>query len=119
MANSAAQEFNFDGLVGPTHNYSGLSLGNLASTTHRSREANPREAALQGLAKMKALSDLGLKQGVIPPQERPHVTTLRRLGFAGQDHEVIARAAKESLELLQAVSSASSMWTANAATVSP
>ncbi|MBW8898636.1 MAG: N-succinylarginine dihydrolase, partial [Massilia sp.] len=26
-----AREFNFDGLVGPSHNYAGLSFGNVAS----------------------------------------------------------------------------------------
>ena len=26
------REINFDGIVGPSHNYGGLSLGNLAST---------------------------------------------------------------------------------------
>lgn len=112
-------EVNFDGLVGPTHNYAGLSYGNLASITYKSQVSNPREAALQGLAKMKSLADLGLKQAVLPPQERPDVGALRRLGFGGTDKEVLARAAKEAPDLLMAVYSASSMWTANAATVSP
>jgi succinylarginine dihydrolase len=57
-----AHEWNFDGLVGPTHNYSGLSFGNIASATNQGAVANPRLAALQGLAKMKALSDRGWKQ---------------------------------------------------------
>ena len=42
-------EMNFDGLVGPTHNYAGLSLGNLASTTNANATSNPKQAALQGL----------------------------------------------------------------------
>ena len=29
---SAIREINFDGIVGPSHNYAGLSLGNLAAT---------------------------------------------------------------------------------------
>jgi succinylarginine dihydrolase len=112
------REYNFDGLVGPTHNYSGLSFGNVASLGNRGAVANPRAAALQGLAKMKALADRGFAQGVLPPQERPHLATLRRLGFTGSDAEVIARAAKEAPRIHSACLSASSMWTANAATVS-
>ncbi len=110
---------NFDGLVGPTHSYAGLSFGNVASESNLGRVASPREAALQGLAKMKALRELGLPQGVLPPQERPAVEVLRRLGFQGSDAQVLAAAGDEAPRLLTACSSASSMWTANAATVSP
>ncbi|HDS1748110.1 MULTISPECIES: N-succinylarginine dihydrolase [Pseudomonas] len=112
-------EVNFDGLVGPTHNYGGLSYGNVASQSNSQQASNPREAARQGLAKMKALADMGFKQGVLAPQERPDVAALRRLGFSGSDAEVIQRAAKEAMPLLVASCSASSMWVANAATVSP
>ncbi|MGM0982683.1 MAG: N-succinylarginine dihydrolase [Pseudomonadota bacterium] len=112
-------EVNFDGLVGPTHNYAGLALGNVASMTHGGLEANPREAALQGLGKMKALMDAGYPQGVLPPQQRPDLGALRQLGFTGSDARVLARAAGEAPQLLRAVCSASSMWTANAATVTP
>ncbi|WDY59425.1 N-succinylarginine dihydrolase [Pseudomonas sp. PSKL.D1] len=112
-------EVNFDGLVGPTHNYGGLSYGNVASQSNSQQASNPREAARQGLAKMKALADMGFKQGVLAPQERPDVAALRRLGFTGSDAEVIQRAAKEAMPLLVASCSASSMWVANAATVSP
>ncbi|GGY18899.1 N-succinylarginine dihydrolase [Paludibacterium paludis] len=112
-------EVNFDGLVGPTHNYSGLSFGNIASTRNEKAVANPREAALQGLAKMKALHDLGFAQGVFAPHERPDMESLRRLGFSGSDAEILARAAKAAPALLASCSSASAMWTANAATVSP
>jgi succinylarginine dihydrolase len=112
-------EVNFDGLVGPTHNYGGLSYGNVASQNNCQQASNPREAALQGLAKMKALMEMGFTQGVLAPQERPDVAGLRRLGFSGSDAEVIERAAKESMPLLAASCSASSMWVANAATVSP
>lgn len=114
-----AIEANFDGLVGPTHNYAGLSFGNVASANNANRVSNPREAALQGLAKMKALADLGYAQGVLPPQERPSVGLLRTLGFSGDDHAVIREAAKTAPALLGAACSAASMWTANAATVSP
>lgn len=112
-------EVNFDGLVGPTHNYGGLSYGNVASQSNSQQGSSPREAARQGLAKMKALADMGFKQGVLAPQERPDVAALRRLGFSGSDAEVIQRAAKDAMPLLAASCSASSMWVANAATVSP
>lgn len=112
-------EVNFDGLVGPTHNYGGLARGNLASAANEGKVSNPREAALQGLAKMRALLRMGLVQGVLPPQERPHVPSLRKMGFTGTDAQVIETAARANPLLLANVSSASSMWTANAATVSP
>lgn len=115
-----ATEVNFDGLVGPTHNYAGLSLGNVASLSHKAEVSNPREAALQGLAKMKFLADRGFVQALLPPLERPDVNALRALGFNGTDDAgILARAAKEAPALLAAASSASSMWTANAATVAP
>lgn len=116
---SSVREVNFDGLVGPTHNYSGLAHGNVASMTHEGLVANPREAALQGLAKMKSLMDAGYAQGVLPPQQRPDLGALRALGFAGSDAELLSQAANEAPQLLRAVCSASSMWTANAATVTP
>ena len=112
-------EVNFDGLVGPTHNYGGLSYGNVASQSNSQQGSSPREAARQGLAKMKALMEMGFTQGVLAPQERPDVAALRRLGFAGSDAEVIAQAARDAMPLLVANCSASSMWVANAATVSP
>ena len=119
MTSTRAFEANFDGLVGLTHNYSGLSFGNIASKNNFGTTANPKLAALQGLAKMKALADLGFKQGVLPPQERPSIESLRRLGFSGGDAEVIRAAAKLAPMVLSGVQSASSMWSANAATVSP
>lgn len=112
-------EANFDSIVGPTHNYAGLSPGNVASTTHRGQTSRPRDAALQGLAKMQALVDLGVPQAYLPPQPRPHLPTLRALGFSGDDAAVLAAAAKESPLLLARASSASAMWAANAATVAP
>ena len=114
-----AYEMNFDGLVGPTHNYGGLSYGNVASQSNSQVASNPKEAAKQGLAKMKALMDMGFKQGVLAPQERPNVAVLRSLGFTGTDAQVIQKAAKDAMPLLVASCSASSMWTANACTVSP
>jgi succinylarginine dihydrolase len=110
-------EANFDGLVGPTHNYAGLAYGNVASARNADTPSNPREAALQGLRKLKALHDLGVPQGVLPPHERPHLPTLRALGFGGTDAQVLARAHNDAPGLLAAASSASAMWAANAATV--
>lgn len=114
-----AVEANFDGLIGPTHNYAGLSFGNLASAKNADLAANPKEAALQGLKKMKHLADLGLVQGVLPPHDRPHLPTLRALGFSGSDRAIIEKAAKAAPEVLRNVYAAAPMWTANAATVAP
>lgn len=115
----AAFEVNFDGIVGPTHSYAGLAYGNLASQTNRSSVSNPREAALQGLAKMKLLADLGVKQAVLPPQERPDLKAIRRLGFSGSDAQILEKIHRDDPALLAACSSSSSMWAANAATISP
>lgn len=112
-----AVELNLDGLVGPTHNYAGLSAGNLASMSNVGRVSSPRRAARQGLAKMRRLLDLGLTQGVLPPQRRPDRLALDRLGYGGPDGT--ARLAAEAPDLVPMVWSASSMWAANAATVSP
>jgi succinylarginine dihydrolase len=114
-----AHEINFDGIVGPTHNYAGLSYGNVASMTHKSSVSSPKRAALEGLAKMKFLMDLGLKQAVLPPHERPHLPTLRARGFTGSDAQILEKVHHDDPRLLAAVSSASAMWAANAATVSP
>ena len=114
-----AWEVNFDGLVGPTHNYAGLSYGNVASKAHQAAPSNPKAAARQGLDKMKALADQGIKQAVLLPHERPAISPLRELGYQGSDAEILARVAREEPALLSALSSASPMWTANAATVTP
>ncbi len=113
------REVNFDGLIGPTHNYSGLSAGNIASLSNAGGTSKPKAAALQGLSKMKALMDLGLTQGVLPPQQRPDLEFLRKIGFTGDDGQLLAQAHDADPTLLNAVWSASSMWAANAATVSP
>lgn len=112
-------EVNFDGLVGPTHHYGGLSSGNIASINHKAQISYPKQAALQGLKKMKTLADLGFKQAFLPPLRRPDLSVLRRLGFSGTDPQMIEAAWKASPELVSACYSASSMWTANAATVAP
>ena len=103
-------EINFDGIVGPSHNYAGLSFGNLAATRSAGATSRPRAAALQGIAKMRANLALGLVQGVLLPHPRPDRHWLDRLSIEYEDAEAALQA--------QAMS-ASAMWAANAATVSP
>jgi succinylarginine dihydrolase len=112
-------ELNMDGLVGPTHNYAGLAAGNIASSNNALCISNPQAAALQGLQKMRLLHEMGLQQGLLPPHQRPNLELLHQLGFRGTIGEQISKAYKTAPELLSACYSASSMWTANAATVSP
>jgi len=116
---TTAVEANADGLIGPTHSYAGLSPGNLASSRNRGEASNPRAAVLQGLAKMKYLADLGIPQFVLPPQERPDIGFLRTLGFTGSDAQVLEQAWRGAPSFAAAACSASSMWAANAATVTP
>jgi succinylarginine dihydrolase len=115
----AVPEICFDGLVGPTHSYAGLSPGNLAAMRHAGQIGNPKSAALQGIQKMRFVASLGVLQGVLPPQPRPDLGALRQLGFSGTDADVLASVQGSAPEVLRAVSSASAMWTANAATVTP
>lgn len=115
----SAEEINFDGLVGPTHNYAGLSEGNLASARNRDTIARPRDAALQGIAKMRRLRALGLSQGVLPPHDRPNIKWLRSLGFSGSDGDVWSRAWETEPTIARAALASSAMWAANAATISP
>ncbi|PTQ58938.1 succinylarginine dihydrolase [Sphingomonas aurantiaca] len=103
-------EINFDGLIGPSHNFAGLSPGNLAATQHAGQVARPRAAALQGIAKMRANLDLGLTQGIFYPLARPDHRWL----------ETLSTTYDRATPHLQARAlSASAMWAANAATVSP
>ncbi len=115
----SVHEWQFDGLVGPTHNYAGLSYGNVAATSNANSVSNPKQAALQGLEKMRFVSSLGVKQAFLPPHLRPQLGWLRQLGFEGGDAHVIEKSYKTTPELLACVYSASNMWTANAATVTP
>ncbi len=103
-------EINFDGLIGPSHNYAGLSPGNLAATRNAGAVARPRAAALQGIAKMRANLDLGLVQGILLPHPRPDHRWLDALA---------TRYADAPRHLQAQAMSASAMWAANAATVSP
>ena len=104
------REINFDGIVGPSHNYAGLSIGNLASARNAGEVSRPKAAALQGIEKMRSNLQLGLAQGIFLPQPRPARSWLSELGTSIEkaDHHIAANAM-----------SASSMWAANAATVSP
>lgn len=106
-------ELNCEGLVGPTHHYAGLAPGNIASTMHAKTQSNPAEAALQGIQKMRILHELGVKQAVIPPHPRPNLAFLHAVGLSN------THAQKNNPTLLSAAFSASSMWAANAATVTP
>jgi succinylarginine dihydrolase len=106
----ALVEINFDGIVGPSHNYAGLSLGNLAATANAGKTAYPRAAALQGLEKMRHNLRLGLPQGIFLPHPRPNRQWLAALGTDAEHAPEALRAAAFS---------ASAMWAANAATVSP
>jgi succinylarginine dihydrolase len=112
-------ELNLDALVGPHFNFGGLSFGNIASEANKMAISNPKAAALQGLAKMRFLAQKGIPVAVLPPQERPAIRALRRLGFDGCDEMVLQSAARDCFPLLLRHCSASSMWTANAATVAP
>lgn len=112
-------EVNFDGLVGPTHNYAGLAFGNMASLKHAHQDSNPKAAALQGLNKMQLLMQLGLTQAVLPPHERPNLALLRNVGFQGSDIHILTQAKKVAPALFYACYSSSSMWAANAGTISP
>ena len=116
---TSAVEAHADGLIGPTHSYAGLSPGNLASSLNKGEASNPRAAVLQGLDKMKRLADLGLPQYVLPPHERPNIPFLRNLGFGGSDARVLEQAWKDAPSFAAAACSASPMWAANAATVTP
>ncbi len=106
----ALGEINFDGIVGPSHNYAGLSLGNLASTRNAGQVSQPRAAALEGVAKMRANLDLGLTQGIFLPHPRPNQAWLADLSTTIDEADPA---------LAANAMSASAMWAANAATVSP
>lgn len=103
-------EINFDGIIGPTHNYAGLSRGNIASANNAGDVSQPRAAALQGIAKMRHNLAIGLPQGFFLPLDRPDAAWLDTLATSLDEAEPHLRAQAWS---------ASSMWAANAATVSP
>src|SRR3546814_10284949 len=75
-------EINFDGTIGPSHNYAGLSRGNIASASPAGDVTQPRAAALQGGEKMRHNLALGLAQGFFMPLDRPHAPWPATLGTA-------------------------------------
>lgn len=103
-------EVNFDGLVGPTHHFGGLSEGNVASMGSKGQVSYPKKAALEGLKKMSLVHSLGFPQGVLPPQLRPDLKTLEALGYTLET---------APLQVVLQVSSASSMWAANSGVFTP
>lgn len=110
-------DLQLEGLVGPTHNYAGLSFGNVASAKSAQTTSNPRAAALQSLEKMNFLHALGVPVAIMPPQPRPNLDVLRRLRYSQQGDDLLCTAHADSPSLLAATWSASSMWTANSGTV--
>ena len=112
-------EINIDGLIGPTHHFGGLGVGNLASLESQNQVSNPREAALEGIAKMELLVGLGVAQFYLPPLDRPNWRWLESMGFAGQRQDILRRCFDEAPNILSAAYSSAFMWTANAATVAP
>lgn len=110
-------EINIDGMIGPTHHFGGLGVGNLASLSSQNSEANPRAAALEGLAKMELVAGLGVGQFYLPPPERPNWLWLESLGFDGDRRDALRRCLEEAPNVLSAAYSSAFMWTANAATV--
>lgn len=116
MVADSIKEVIFVGLPGPTHNYGGLSVDNVAAMSNRGSRSRPKEAALQALSLVRLLTSLGLEAAILPPQLRPHLPLLRTK-FSGEDDAVIKKAAAEDPALLEKACSSSAMWTANAATV--
>lgn len=112
-------EINIDGMIGPTHHYGGLGVGNLASQSHSLQASNPRQAALEGLAKAKLVSELGIPQFVWLPPQRPNLKLLQSFGFRGSVHEQIKEAFMTAPRVLSAAFSSAFMWAANSATVTP
>ena len=112
-------EMQVDRIVGPTHHFGGLGVGNVASARHAGEVSNPAAAALEGLDKMRLVASLGAEQWILPPQERPDYELLDSLGFAGRDTGSLVDALDQAPRILSAAMSCSAMWTANAATVCP
>ena len=112
-------EINIDGMIGPTHHFGGLGVGNTASLASKNLESNPREAALEGLAKMELVAGMGIPQFYLPPPERPNWRWLESVGYSGERSDVLKRCFEEVPNILSAAYSSAFMWTANAATVAP
>lgn len=112
-------EANIDAIVGPTHHFGGLGVGNVASIAHQSQTSHPREAALEGLRKAALVASLGVPQFVWLPPVRPRIDLLANLGFRGTLAEQLKAARETEPRILSAAYSSSFMWAANAATITP
>lgn len=112
-------EVNIDALVGPTHHFGGLGVGNLASREHRLHVSNPKRAALEGLDKAALIAGLGIPQLLWLPPVRPNLKLLSSLGYTGPVSEQLAAARQSDPTVLSAIFSSAFMWAANSATVSP
>ncbi|TWU10052.1 N-succinylarginine dihydrolase [Novipirellula galeiformis] len=111
-------EAQLDRLVGPTHHFGGLGVGNVASLSHAGNISNPAAAAIEGLDKMRMVASYGVPQFILPPQSRPDITFLKQVGFQVEDDSALEHVGEESPATFSAAMSCSAMWTANAATVS-
>ena len=112
-------EAQIDRVVGPTHHFGGLGVGNVASQMHAGQASNPQAAAFQGLDKMRLVAGLGVPQLILPPQPRPDFHLLTALGYRGTPAEILRMVLEDDPSVLSAATSCSAMWTANAATVTP
>jgi succinylarginine dihydrolase len=112
-------EINVDGLIGPTHHFGGLGVGNIASQSHRHQPSNPKAAALEGLGKMRLIASLGVPQYFLPPLDRPNWSWLESMGFSGDRKAILQRCYEQTPQILSAAYSSAFMWTANAATIAP
>ncbi|MBL4694133.1 N-succinylarginine dihydrolase [Candidatus Gracilibacteria bacterium] len=118
-SNTNYKEHDFNGIPSTTHGYAALAPGNRASMDSSGDTSHPRAAAQQSLDLIEHLMDQGSEPAIIPPHERPRISSLKALGFSGSDSEVLEQAYKENPQLVARVSSSAAMWTANAATVAP
>lgn len=111
-------EFNIDGLIGPTHHFGGLGIGNIASESNQSRVSYPRRAALEGLSKMRLLYEMGIPQFFLPPPRRPHSDWFKKVGFDFNTPEDRVCCFEFFPAVFSSAFSSSFMWMANAASVS-
>lgn len=119
MAESDWIEANIDGMIGPTHHYGGLGIGNIASQSHQFSVSSPHGAALEGLAKMELVAGRGIPQFVLPPPVRPNWNWLESVGCYGSHADMLKQCFDRDPSLLSAAYSSAFMWTANAATIAP
>ena len=106
-------EVNFDGQIAATHEFAGLSKGNIASTQHQGLASNHQIAVKQWQDKVELIASLGIKQFKLPLVTRPDANVLNTLGLTQDDLQT------SPVKLRAALLSASAMWAANAATITP